>query len=570
MEERLEDQEPRATSTDRLIRTHESSQGHSEKEPDQPRPEIAPWKWRGSLFSSVLTALIHGYNSSNVANIQPHLYEAFGNIELLPWISLSYTLSVFAVLSLSRKVIYCFDLRWINIVFLAIFISGAAIGGSASSMSVVVVGRIIMGIGGAVVYQTNLTFISVYTSPAHIQRLIGALSGAWAVGFIIGGPIGAAVAENSRTSWRWVFYLNLPWMGLALLISILCFPLTYLGPDILLTSRLLQADPLGIALNMATPVLFSVALEFSGPVWAWNSSGPAITVWVLFSVMLAAWILQQAFCVGTTPEQRAIPVHLLPRLNLVPLWIASGCVAVAYAITLYFIPLFFAFARGLDPMQQTVYTLPFILTFITAVVLVGAVLPLVGRHYYLFYIFASAATTSAAAGLAAILDASTPDSQIMGLAAVIGLGLGASFQHGVGISNTQTKTTRDRVDSATLLLLAQMGTIAISLPIAGCILQNMGEAKLADALRGIPGLELSREEVLQTLAGASSVLSGAGGEGLSAEQLARAVDAVTRVLARDFWLVVAEGVACFLCGVGMWIGWKGEAEGGKEEKKEGV
>ncbi|KIA75671.1 MFS transporter [Aspergillus ustus] len=493
-----------------------------------------------------------GLDPCNVANIQPHLYQAFGNIDLLPWISLSYTLSGFAVLSLSRKVTYCFSLRWIYIVCLAIFLAGAAIGGSASSMSVVVVGRIIMGVGGAIVYQSNLTFISVHASPAQSPRLVAALSGAWAVGLIVGGPIGAALAENPHTTWRWAFYLNLPFMGLALLISILCFPSTYIGPDIPLTSRLLQADPVGIALNMATPVLFSVALEFSGPVWAWNS-GPAIAVWVLFGAMLLAWIVQQVLCLGTTPERRAIPLHLFARLDLIPLWITSGCAGATYAITLYYIPLFLAFARGLDAMQQTVHTLPFILTFITTVVIVGGILPIptVGRNYPFFYIFAGAAITAAAAGLASsTLDASTPDSHILGLTALIGIGLGASFQHAVGICNTLNKTTHDRVDCATFLLLAQSGAIAISLSMAGCVLQNVGEARLSDALRGVPGL--SRDEIRQALAGASSVLRDSGE--LSPEQLASAVDAVSGVFATEFWLVVAAGVMCLLCGLAMLAG----------------
>jgi MFS family permease len=55
---------------------------------------------------------------------------------------------------LSRKVIYCFNLRWIYSACIAIFLAGAAIAGSASSMSVVIVGRVIMGVGGAIVYQT--------------------------------------------------------------------------------------------------------------------------------------------------------------------------------------------------------------------------------------------------------------------------------------------------------------------------------------------------------------------------------------------------------------------------------
>lgn len=90
---------------------------------------------------------------SNVANIQPALYKAFGNITLLPWISLSFSLAVFAVLSFSRKILYCFDMKWIYIASVLIFMAGAAVAGAAHNLPTVIVGRIIMGVGGAVVYQ---------------------------------------------------------------------------------------------------------------------------------------------------------------------------------------------------------------------------------------------------------------------------------------------------------------------------------------------------------------------------------------------------------------------------------
>lgn len=103
------------------------------------------------IGNSSLTAA--GYDVSNVANIQARLYEAFGNIELLPWIGLSYSLASFAVLGLSRKILYCFNMRWIYIVNVIIFMAGAAVSGAATNISAVIVGRIIMGVSGAIVYQ---------------------------------------------------------------------------------------------------------------------------------------------------------------------------------------------------------------------------------------------------------------------------------------------------------------------------------------------------------------------------------------------------------------------------------
>lgn len=91
---------------------------------------------------------------SNVANIQPRLYEAFGHIELLPWIGLSYSLANFAFLSFARKITYAFDMKWVYMSHLVIFFAGAAIAGTSQNIAALIIGRIVMGWGGSVVQQT--------------------------------------------------------------------------------------------------------------------------------------------------------------------------------------------------------------------------------------------------------------------------------------------------------------------------------------------------------------------------------------------------------------------------------
>ncbi|KAL4783841.1 major facilitator superfamily domain-containing protein [Aspergillus varians] len=524
--------------------------------PASPRENIPPWKWKGSIVVLLLTTVINGYDVSNVANIQARLYETFGNIQLLPWIGLSYSLASFAVLGLSRKILYCFNMRWIYIVNLVIFMAGAAVAGAAPNISSVIVGRIIMGVSGAILYQCNLTFVAVFASPTESPRLFGLLSATWAIGLVIGGPIGSALATNSHTTWRWAFYMNLPWVGLALALSLLCIPSKYLGPDIPLLQRIRSTDPLGIILNMASPVLFAIALEFSDSVWNW-SSGSTIAIWILFGVITIAWFLQQALCIFTTPAQRSIPIHLLRRLDLLPLWIASGCAGASYAVTLYYTPLYFAFARGHSALQQTVRLLPFILVFIAVVILVGGALPRIAR-YAPVYLLAALATISAAAAMANTMSkTATSESTIMGLEALIGIGLGCSFQHGMGISNVLNKNSpHDRVDSAILFNMAQMGAIAIVLAVAGCIFQNVGYGLLTDAL-GDRGY--SEHDLREALAGVSSAVW----QSRDPEVLRRGVEAVSTVVAREFYLVVAGGAICLVCALGM--SWKKLDYGGKKE-----
>ncbi|KAJ5766310.1 uncharacterized protein N7511_003926 [Penicillium nucicola] len=524
-----------------------SEKSQSDLSPEvHPRSHIPDWKWKGTLSVLILTTLINGYDVSNVANIQPALYKAFGDITLLPWISLSFSLAVFAVLSFSRKILYCVDMKWIYIGSAVVFMAGAAVAGAAPNLPAVIVGRIIMGVGGAIVYQrslpNNLTFVAVFATPEETPRLFGLLSATWAVGLVIGGPIGSALASNKHTTWRWAFYMNLPWVGLSLVLAIICLPRKYLGPDIPLLSRLMAIDPIGIVFNMTTPVLFALALEFSGPVWYWGSAA-SIAVWVVFGVVLVGWAIQQYWCIGTTPEQRAIPLHLLNRADLLPLWVASGCAGASYAITLYYTPLFFAFARGHSAMQQTVRLLPFVLVFIAVVILVGGSLPLFGR-YNLIYIIAGIATVAGAGAMAGTLSPDVSESQVLGFEAIIGVGLGCSFQHGVGVSNVINKTPRDRVDSAVMFNMAQMGGIAVALAIAGSIYQNVGYTLLTDAI-GESGY--SGKDLREALAGVSSAVWQSG----DPEVLSRGIGAVATVIGREFYLVIAGGAVCLVCGLVM-------------------
>lgn len=382
------------------------------------------------------------------------------------------------------------------------------------------------------------------------------MSAMWAVGLVIGGPIGSAFAENHNATWRWAFYFNLPLVGLGLALGIFAVPSHSLAHKIPLRERLSAIDPLGVMFNIAAPFLFAIAATFSGPIWDWGS-GPSVAVWIVFCLVFISWILQQYFSIFTTPDERAFPMHMLPRLDLIPIWIASGCSGAAYAVTLYYVPLFYAFARDHGAMQQTVRMLPFILVFIIVVLLTGSALPAIGR-YKIIYILAGSVTLAGATAMAATMDSHVSESQVMGLEALIGIGLGMHFQHGLGISSVINKDPRQKVDSAIICNMVQMGGIAIVLAMAGCIFQNVGFNLLGDAI----GREnYSENELREALAGVSSAVW----QTRDPQVLLRGIEAVTEVIADEFYIVVASGALCLICAIFM----KGEKldYGRKKEPK---
>ena len=401
--------------------------------------------------------------------------------------------------------------------------------------------------------DSNMSYLTNTAVTQQAPVLFARMSAMWAVGVVVGAPIGSAFVANPTLTWRWALYINIPFVGLGLAIAAFCAPSHVFSTDPM-RARLYQLDPVGIFLNMLTPSLFALALTLSGPVWAWGSSS-SISFWIAFGVCFVMWVVQQYFCLFTTRPDRAMPLHILSRHDLQPLWIASACAGSTYAVTLYYTPLFFAFARVFGPLEQTVRFLPFILVFILIVLLTGAALPRVGRRYGLVYIAAGVITLSAGVAITITLREDVSDVQVMALCAVIGCGLGLHFQsagiiHSVNeaFHNRHTamassdQLRRDQFDSITVLNFAQMGGIAVTLAAASAVFENVGYNSLVNALGDT---EYSRHQVREALAGVSSSFW----QSAEPAVLERSLEAVTRVIAKEFYIVAASAAFCLVCGL---------------------
>ena len=119
-----------------------------------------------------------------------------------------------------------------------------------------------------------------------------------------------------------------------------------------------KIDWLGGVLHIGATVLFALAVVQSGSSWNWNS-GAAIASWVIWGLVFIAYFAQQYTAFLTTPLRRIFPVIALKHRTAGLAALGVVCSAISYAISLYFLPLFFAFARGRTPEQAAVHIVPF-------------------------------------------------------------------------------------------------------------------------------------------------------------------------------------------------------------------
>jgi MFS family permease len=162
------------------------------------------------LIAAALGATLNPLNSTMVAVALPAISRDFG-AEASSVTLLVVTAYLIATLvcqmpagSIADRSGYPRALTWGRWIFAA----GAAAGAFAPTLSVVVVGRVLMAAGGALMVPTSMALVRVAIPVERRSRAFGTLGavmgGAAAIGPALGGWI------TPLFGWRWLFAINLP------------------------------------------------------------------------------------------------------------------------------------------------------------------------------------------------------------------------------------------------------------------------------------------------------------------------------------------------------------------------
>jgi len=319
-------------------------------------------------------------------------------------------------------------------------------------------------------------------------------------------------------------------MGAVSPVLVFIFPSLNPRPDLTIKQKLAEIDWIGAILTGNVSVVFVIAVTLGGSTFAWNSA-TCIALWVVFGVCLIASVLQQYFMIFTTEKHRIFPVHFLKSRTLVLLYIATGSAAAAQSVTLYYTPLFFQFTRGDTSLQAAIRLLPFICTFIFFVVAAGGLLPTVGR-YNLFYLVGGCLMVVGGALLCTI-DETTSAGRIYGYEITLSTGTGLVFQNAYSIAAAKV-SPEDQSKAIGFINVAQIGTIAIGLAIAGSLFQNLGFQALKSAFAGY---DFDDDYMRSALAGTISPVFSAA----DPDVVHIAVVAIAHTIPKIFATVVAAG-----------------------------
>jgi EmrB/QacA subfamily drug resistance transporter len=143
-----------------------------------------------------------------VAAAMPSIVESLGGLSLYPWVFSAYLLTQTISIPLYGRLADLYGRRNTYVVGVAIFLLGSALAGFSTSMQFLVAARALQGLGAGSVLPLTMTIFGDLFEVSVRTKLQGLFSLVWGISALLGPLAGGTIVQH--LSWRWVFFLNLP------------------------------------------------------------------------------------------------------------------------------------------------------------------------------------------------------------------------------------------------------------------------------------------------------------------------------------------------------------------------
>jgi MFS family permease len=236
----------------------------------------------------------------------------------------------------------------------AIFELGSLISALANSSAMLIVGRAISGSGASGLITGFLSILAASVPIDKRPMYMGLVMGVSSLGIVIGPVIGGVFTQHA--TWRWCFYLNLPFGGITLgILSLLRIPsaASSTGPKVSLKESLNRLDLIGFTMFAPGVIMLLFAFDWGGNKYEWKSA----TIIGLFCGtvgILAVFLIWEKF----RGKNAMIPLALLKNRVLIFASITMIMSQGSLLVVIYYLPLWFQVAKGASPTMGGVYFLP--------------------------------------------------------------------------------------------------------------------------------------------------------------------------------------------------------------------
>jgi EmrB/QacA subfamily drug resistance transporter len=172
----------------------------------------------GLLLGMSLGAL----EATVVGTAMPTVIATLGGLAHYSWVFSAYLLTSTASVPIWGRLSDLYGRRRMYLLGILVFLVGSMAAGVSTSMFQLIGARALQGLGAGAIIPLSMTIIGELYTLEERGKTQAVFSGVWGLASIAGPLVGGYITD--ALSWRWVFYINLPFGFLAMLVIALAYP----------------------------------------------------------------------------------------------------------------------------------------------------------------------------------------------------------------------------------------------------------------------------------------------------------------------------------------------------------
>ncbi len=315
----------------------------------------------GLLLALILAML----DQTVVSTALPRIVGDLGGVTHLSWVVTAYILASTVTTPLYGKLGDQYGRkRWL-ITAILVFLAGSALSGLSQSMDMLIAFRALQGLGAGGLMVGVIATIGDMVSPRERGQYMGYMMAAMMLAMVAGPLVGGYITDS--LSWRWIFYINMPVGGAALVYLVATLHLPYKKVPH-------KIDYLGAGMLALAATAIVLLTTWGGTQYAWGSA-PIVGLGVLAVASVATFLF-----VETRAAEPVMPLHVFRNRNFS---LASGMsflAGVAMLGALTFLPLYQQTVQHLSAIGSGLMLIPMMVGVTTTSLIGGFVMTRTGRY----------------------------------------------------------------------------------------------------------------------------------------------------------------------------------------------
>ncbi|KAJ2716580.1 hypothetical protein H4R19_000564 [Coemansia spiralis] len=352
-----------------------------------------------------------------IATVYVEIANSFNALSRAEWTVTSYMLASTAIQPLYGKFSDILGRTEAVVVAVVLFVLGSVLCAVSHSMDALIASRAVQGLGGGGIMSLIFVIIADVLSERERGKYIGVFTCTFGLASAVAPILGGVIVQ--RANWRIIFWINLPFCAIALLLVMLTMRLP--RPSGSIKEKARKIDVLGTCLFLAGCVPLLLGLSWGGREHSWTSP-------LVLGCVLAGLLALVAFFVFEwwSPREPIVPARLLVIRNVALSAIGHFFYGAAGYGPIMFVPQWALLVRGASSISAGIHLLPFSVGSIITSVLGGFIMTKTGRYRRL--IIVGAILLGVGNGLLILLDQNSSTILQTAVLLLCGLGAGACIQ----------------------------------------------------------------------------------------------------------------------------------------------